>query len=129
MNSAKLRKPPLTNYKLTQINYPVMEVWQVKPGHRFSGELAWVSTQSPGELAASQVWSKPTSFPGSFISPPQRERGKKDPRMKDPGNEVGSKQFCTNDSFHMLAGRFRRTSYHKLLAPFLAVIILYSLFT
>ena len=35
----------------------------------------------------------PTSFPGSFISPPQRERerGKKTfPRMKDPGNEVAN---------------------------------------
>ena len=73
-----------------------MEVWQVKPARRFSEELVWVSTQSPGELAASRVWSQ---------------------------------QFCTNDAFHMLAGRFRRTSYHKLLAPFLAVIILYSLFT
>ena len=104
-----------------------MEVWQVKPAHRFSEELVnlvprscdpfgqhrpldkgnagsgneieelvWVNTQSPGELAASQVWSK---------------------------------QFCTNDAFHMLAGRFRRTSYDKLLAPFLSVIILYSMFT
>ena len=40
-----------------------------------------------------QAANPPTSFPGSFISPPQRERerGKKTfPRMKDPGNEVAN---------------------------------------